>query len=914
MNQKSHLILNNGKAITADVMFCKYNQGTRKYDVTFQGGKVYSYNCNSIEWIREPEAINPELVRIIHGEQGLFKVQEIYVFHAEADDYWHICFSNNSARTYPKRELKITQSCLSEMESNNCINYLRQIATINELRSDEGKLLLQQQYDDLDFVGDDTAMAVYLNPASHKICTRNIRNLIFPFGVNASQFQAVRQALSNQISVIQGPPGTGKTQTILNIIANLLADGKSVQVVSNNNSATKNVLEKLSSSKYKMDFIVAALGSTQNKKAFVESQNSFYPDIAEWKIPKEKQHELLNKINRNANGLANVFADQERLARVRQELSSLLLEIRYFEQYCAETGLECAETVPRRRLKSETIMKLWQECNGFSEHDRAISFWFKIKSAFIYGISNWAFYQNSLPPIITLLQKLFYQARKSELDKEIDSLETKLTACNAKEKMNELTEWSMYYLHAKLFERYGGKAERAQFTTDDLWRQPNELVKEYPVVLSTTFSSRSCLKGVVYDYLIMDEASQVDIATGALALSGAKNVVIVGDLKQLPNVVKDDMKRQSDAIFASYNLPQGYSFSENSFLKSICSILPDVPQTLLREHYRCHPKIIGFCNQKFYDNKLVIMTEDFNEPDALLLFKTAIGNHRRSHTNQRQIDVTLREALPRFSTDNPEEVGIIAPYKDQVAALSTQMGINQIEVATVHKFQGREKDTIIMTTVDDVVTDFSDDPYLLNVAVSRAKKRFCVVASGNEQHQDSNIGDLINYIEYNNFQVVDSEIYSVFDLLYKQYTNVRTSFLAKHPRVSKYDSENLMYGALVGLIDDYPQLSLDILCHYPLNMLIRDPKYLNNEECKYAMNTATHVDFLIYNRISKKPVLAIEVDGFRYHKEGTWQHERDKMKDHILSKYCIPLLRFATNGSDEIAQVRQALDEYSNSR
>ena len=55
-------------------------------------------------------------------------------------------------------------------------------------------------------------------------------------------------------------------------------------------------------------------------------------------------------------------------------------------------------------------------------------------------------------------------------------------------------------------------------------------------------SSRSSLnKEVVYDYLIMDEASQVDVATGALALSCAKNVIIVGDTKQLPNVVPDDI-------------------------------------------------------------------------------------------------------------------------------------------------------------------------------------------------------------------------------------------------------------------------------------------------------------------------------------------------------------------------------------
>ena len=69
--------------------------------------------------------------------------------------------------------------------------------------------------------------------------------------------------LENQVSVIEGPPGTGKTQTILNIIANLLVDGKSVQIVSNNNSATLNVFEKLNSDKYNLGFLVAPLGSSE---------------------------------------------------------------------------------------------------------------------------------------------------------------------------------------------------------------------------------------------------------------------------------------------------------------------------------------------------------------------------------------------------------------------------------------------------------------------------------------------------------------------------------------------------------------------------------------------------------------------------------------------------------------------------
>lgn len=71
----------------------------------------------------------------------------------------------------------------------------------------------------------------------------------------------------------------------------------------------------------------------------------------------------------------------------------------------------------------------------------------------------------------------------------------------------------------------------------------------------------------------------------------------------------------------------------------------------------------------------------------------------------------------------------------------------------------------------------------------------------------------------------------------------------------------------------------------------------------------SHLDFLIYNRISKQPILAVEMDGFRYHKSGTKQAERDRMKDHILEKYGLPLLRFKTNGSGEREALQRKLDE-----
>jgi len=914
VNARHNLILVNNQDKTADIQYCKYNSNTGKYDVTYRGGKTYAYNYNSIEWVKDPKALNPALIQIAHGERELFNIQGIFVFHSRCGDYWHICFSDGSERTYAKCDLKIATSCLSETEAKNRLAYLRQISAINELKSSDGEILLQKQYEKLGFVGQDSALAVYLNPEAHKPRVYSKGNLIFPFGGNTSQFKAVEAALSNQISVIQGPPGTGKTQTILNILSNLLVACKSVLVVSYNNSATENVCEKLSSPKYGMDVLAAPLGKSTKKVAFIASQIGRYPNLSAWNMDVQRQAETQQNAQMLFAELSETFLKQERLATARAERTWLLTEIHYFEEYCEETGCSKSWIKPKRRLRSATLMRLWQECNTFSERNQNVSFWFKLKNVFFYGISGWDFYRSDLSSIISLLQGLFYQARKEELDQEISGLEATLAQTHAQEKMDELTQLSMDLLRARLFTRYGNRATRDLFTEEDLWKRASAVLAEYPIILSTTFSSRICLKDVVYDYLIMDEASQVDVATGALALSCARNAVIVGDLKQLPNVVSGEMKARSDAIFASFKLPQGYSYSENSFLKSICSILPNVPQTLLREHYRCHPKIIGFCNEKFYNNELLIMTQDRGEKDTLTLIETNQGNHCRDHINQRQIDAMEQDALPLLTGIPPEEIGIVTPYKDQVAEIEKQLGNSKIEVHTVHKFQGREKNVIVLTTVDDIITDFSDDPYLLNVAVSRAKKRLLLVASGNDQPADSNIGDLISYIRYNNYQVIQSKIYSVFDLLYQQYTESRISYLKKHPHVSEYDSENLMYGAICDLLKERPQLSLSVICHQPLNMLIRDPHLLNEKEYRYAMNTATHLDFLIYNRISKFPVLAIEVDGFHFHKDGTAQYERDRLKDYILKLYGIPLLRLATNGSGETEKIAAALDSYANCR
>lgn len=906
MNTRYYMIIIKGEIKTSEIMSCQYNEDTNKWDVKFNNGKTYSYGYLNVEKLTHPEVHNPNMYRIRRKGREFFDIKAIYEFKSINDSYWHICFGDGSERDYRQSELNIVESCLNQSQSENVFEYIKQIAGLNDIKNVEtGEKLLAKRFERISFVGNDVALAKYLNPSSLQDGIMRSEYIpIFPFGCNNSQYKAVKSAMENQISVILGPPGTGKTQTILNIIANILMQGKTVQIVSNNNSATENVYEKLSSPKYNLGFVAATLGSSENKKIFLEHQDINYPDFSSWKM-EEDPSVVQKRILEQSIQLKIVFDKQERLACLRQELSQLVTELEYFNQYFEESVIKTESIKFKKNLSSKYWMALWQECQSISEEKKAIGFLFKTKAFLKYGITDWKFYKQDISKIITIFQAMYFRAKQVELCVEISDIEKYLNSMN-KDLLEDLCNQSMSALKDKLARKYEANNSRRIFHEDNLWKDPYEFLTEYPVILSTTFSSRNSLNSdVVYDYLIMDEASQVDIATGALALSCAKNVVIVGDTKQLPNVVTDDIKAKAKAVFDSFNINEGYQYT-NSFLQSILDVMPNVTQTLLREHYRCHPKIINFCNQKFYRGELIIMTTDKGEADVLSVVKTVAGDHERNHYSQRQIDVIKNEIMPKY-VFNPEETGIIAPYTNQVEALGRE--ICNFDAATVHKFQGKEKDNIIISTVDDVISDFADDPYLINVAVSRAKKKLMLVVTGNEQAKERNITDLIDYIQYNNFEIVDSKIYSIFDYLYKQYNEERKAYLQKHKRVSTYDSENLMYSLIEEIIADNKYSSLDVICHFPLNMLIKNSELLSEQECQYAMNPATHLDFLIYNRIGKKPVLAIEVDGYEYHKENTVQASRDLLKNHILELYEIPLLRFKTNGSGEKERIVEVLEK-----
>ena len=910
MDLSKHFILLNGEPKTLQIDAIQWN-GANGYSVRFKNnGHAYNYGRDKVIWLKNPEWKDPTQCMVL--VDGILKngIREIWRFDNNGHACWRIVYNNGFTQDDATGRIVVTQSCLQEAVSKDVFVYMKNVATINPLGKDEKNPegTLSKIYDDVDFIADNVVAACYLNPAKNKPKTLKHSDLIYPFGCNVSQKIAVANAFEHQISVIQGPPGTGKTQTILNIIANIVRQGKTVMVVSNNNSATANVQEKLE--KYGVGFIAAPLGSKDNKEQFIAQQSVLPTELAQWELSLQDNIKTKRTLHDVLTQLDKVYALQNKLAELRQEQQAVELE---WEHFKLEQGIS-QEADSYRSASSAHVIWLWLKLQSIAEgadikqlgiFQRIELWWMKLMCKYKWHIQH-SFDIANLQPLIIELQTLYYVNRSKELANEIADKEQQLRTYDAKSLTKTLTDSSLALLKDALYDKY--KDGRVRFADKtDLRRRSTDFQKQYPVVLSTTFSARSCVFGdAPYDYLIMDEASQVSSDTGTLALTCAKNAVIVGDTKQLPNVETEEDRIKLREIAKPYNIAEGYDCAEYSFLESVLKVIPNVTETMLREHYRCHPRIINFCNQKFYGGNLLVMTEDKGEENVLSAIRTAKGNHATNHFNQREIDVVKEEVLPTLM--DAGSTGIVTPYNNQVDAFNRQL--SDVKAGTIHKYQGREEDTIIMSVVDNQISEFADDAKMLNVAVSRAQKRFCLVMTGNEQEKHSNIMDLLDYIAYNNCTVTESKLASIFDCLYEQYTEQRMKFLESHPQISEYASENLTY-ALIGevLASCSAYNCLKVLSHIPLRQVVKDTSMMSAEELKYASNYNTHLDFLIINRVSKLPVLAIETDGYSYHNDETEQHQRDVMKDHILSCYGLPLLRLSTKGSGEREKIISSLND-----
>ncbi len=896
IDPKNYLILIKDEDKTSSVESWEFDDYKPVVLITYNNGKTYPYNANGVRILSEPNNI---LIKdkIVYCNS---KLKKNVVMVQKFDDYARIVYENNCSEVCHSSNLRIISSILDKQNENNCFEYLKEVSEAIGLKVGDYNIL-SEQYNRVDFVREDSVLACYLSGKINNDSKFSSGYAIYPFEFNISQKQAVDNALMQKLSVIEGPPGTGKTQSILNIIANAVVRGESVAVVSKSNSAIDNVYQKLK--KLGVEFIAARLGSAGNKEEFIKNQSESIPDLSKWKEVKYEDRVLLKSL---ISELVEKLKIKNELAALSEEEYAIKKEKEHYDDYYRLLRTNSSVAIFSRKVTADKILSFANECENLAEKQKRLGVFRRLYFRLSYGVKHIKA-KGSYESVISYCRELFYQKKLEEIADRKNIIERELKDFDFNEKMKESARLSMDVFKHSLFKRYG-QTPRKKYELEQLKNDSESFLFDYPIVLSTTYSICSCLsKETFYDYLIIDESSQADIVSGALALSCAKKAVIVGDLKQLPNVVKEEERKITNSIYSKYNLHKAYKFYNHSLLSSITELFPSVKKVLLKEHYRCVPEIIGFCNQRFYNGELIIMTEHRNDVQAMTVYRTAAGNMARDHINERQIDVIQNEVIPEQELNVTDgSVGIVTPYRAQANRLQEVFAETAIKADTADNFQGQERDTMVFSTVDNEIGDFASNPNRLNVAVSRARDRFIVVTDGNDNDKKSPIHDLIEYIKYHNHDIIDSKISSVFDYLYKQNAKAREEILKKYGRISEFDSENLAYLLIKKVLSSEKFTHLDVVSRVPLRLVLKNLSLLEGRELSFATNRMAHIDFLVFSKVTHCPLLAIEVDGFTYHNNKT-QKERDLIKDEILRRYDLPILRLSTAGSGEKEKITDML-------
>lgn len=289
---------------------------------------------------------------------------------------------------------------------------------------------------------------------------------------------------------------------------------------------------------------------------------------------------------------------------------------------------------------------------------------------------------------------------------------------------------------------------------------------------SLTIKNSFPLKEGVVDVLVVDEASQCDIASAIPLIYRAKRLVVIGDPLQLTHIT-NVQKFEDEYLKEGLGL-EGYqlNYVEKSLydycfdLANKCSI----ESVFLQEHYRCHPEIINFSNSNFYEQELgqsmLVKTNDqqYQLAEKGLRWKHVEGEmHSSKNVNMGEVNrcvdlaTKLRHQYPEAS------IGIVTPFNDQYRAIFEKLPKEikeTVKVDTVHKYQGDEKDIMIFSTV---VTDNSPsgkawfinrNANLINVAVTRARGSLYIVGnhryckSLNEGKRKTPLSLLASYAEH----------------------------------------------------------------------------------------------------------------------------------------------------------------------
>ena len=654
---------------------------------------------------------------------------------------------------------------------------------------------------------------------------------VTPLSLSDSQEDVIRKIENNDFLAVYGPPGTGKSQTIVNLVSHLIANNKTVLVASRMDKAVDVVAERLNEMDAPYLALRAGRANYQKQLCFqledllsnkVELNTDDYMDSI--LVDTKDMKELLDEIKRLENLCEKIIRLEEKYEEADIEIKQSegsIGELRYVKNELTTKEIEALKKSLEKLknnlnkntnfitkilifLNLRKIKKILNLKKAFKVQDLAqrldIELDIEKLSAKAREIEDEIMATGNLHQLLNKIKLLKGKQKKLAVEILRNKRRTAL-----KELLSDQNKRRRLMIHSKSLVSKKAMLQNRLLENEDF----KPLLNAFPCWCTTTYaiSNSLPLKPALFDVVIIDEASQCDIASCFPILYRAKKAVIVGDDKQLPHLSFLE-KAKEQSFLNQYNIDDKYQlmwrFRTNSMF-DLANYYSTTP-VLLDEHFRSPRPVIEFSSKEFYGGRIKVMKmtpENYCPVELIVVPDGKVDIDITRNTIEAEAVIKkMRDIISEDeekNPDNPTSIGILSPFRGQVDLIKKDVlqmfsletiQKHSIEIGTAHTFQGDEKDIMLMSwaIADNSRSQsltFLQKPNLFNVAITRARKKIINFLS--KAPNTIPEGLLRDYVEY--------------------VQNAKKAFETKDKIQFKNDFEKEVWGELTAVIPDKKILS-----------------------------------------------------------------------------------------------------------
>ena len=607
------------------------------------------------------------------------------------------------------------------------------------------------------------------------------------------QDQAVSAAMSTPFTVVTGPPGTGKSQVLVNVVAAALAAGETVLFASKNNKAVDVVCERMRDVSANANVLRAgnaghrgalaqsigtALGRTvtgdcvaaaTRQREIGQSVDSLFARLAErqkLELEADRLNRVLETKLRELPPEANLDFDRPtmdaRVGRVSETLNAFADRLPLLRRR-KRWAVHKARIEAARVAASELHEFLKQNNLGAFDVESHLPV---AKPTRSYGPASALRSVHQL--IATVHEASESRTTRDAIRKRID---TEFQIWSIEDALAELAPARLEagrqlidVLWAERIRANPEAANHARLLQGDIQAAADggtgaasarstvpRVLQALPVwgVTNLSAGTNFPLERGMFDLVVIDEASQCDVASAIPLLYRGKRALIIGDDRQLIHITQLGSARNR-AIAKRWQVNdtalKTFDYRTRSLFTLATHRLGE--PLMLDLHFRSRPAIIDFSNRHFYGGRLEICTAPIRTSGAPTIRWIDVegvaerGRNGRSWRNRAEAQLvvsTLRRLLDELGHSG-RDIGIVAPFRAQVEEIrllaDEVLGsrVSDVLIETAHRFQGDERAVMIFSPVLSAnlstgTTRFAADPNLLNVALTRARDRLFVTGS-----------------------------------------------------------------------------------------------------------------------------------------------------------------------------------------